>query len=373
MTNKDLSLFIGKCLTIDYNQENRLYVAEQIKNEKVDWEKFVVISSNYLITPAIYVKFRNSGIDSLLPAELHDYLQEIYNLSYSRNQMLLEQIREICDLLAVNDIYPVLLKGAGNLLDDLYQDIGERIMGDIDILVKEDEYHRAAEIALNFGYQVMESEYFYDDVDILKHYPRLGHPERYAALEIHRLPVEEKYTRFFNQQMIREKIKKPVNLSGSFVLCDEHKVIINFIHSQLANKGHKSAVISMRDAYDLYLLSRRTNLDEIYRDLIPEKKVVAYFFMVEKLLGTKISNSEKSSLSAKWLFLKYNLNFDFKYFYRINRIVTEFNDRVIERYFVVLFKAIYSKETRAFVFRRMKTIPWYKSQINSWIRTFRSK
>lgn len=122
--------------------------------------------------------------------------------------MLLEQIREICNLLAANNIYPVLLKGAGNLMDDLYQDIGERIMGDIDILVKEEDYHRAAEIAMNFGYQVTESEYFYDDVDILKHYPRLGHPERYAALEIHRLPVEEKYTRLLNQKMIREKAKK---------------------------------------------------------------------------------------------------------------------------------------------------------------------
>ena len=171
-----------------------MFVAEQIKNDKVDWEKFVVLSSSYLITPAIYVKFRDSGIDSLLPAELHDYLKEIYNLSFSRNQMLLEQIREICDLLAADNIFPILLKGAGNMMDDLYPDIGERIMGDIDILVKEEEYHRAAEIALNFGYQVLESEYYYDDVDILKHYPRLGHPERYAALEIHRLPVEEKYT-----------------------------------------------------------------------------------------------------------------------------------------------------------------------------------
>lgn len=350
-----------------------MYVAEQIKNDRVDWEKFVVFSSNYLITPAIYVKFRDTGIDSLLPAELHDYLKEIYNLSCSRNQMLLEQIREICNLLAANDIYPVLLKGAGNLLDDLYQDIGERIMGDNDILVKEDEYHKAAEIALKFGYEVIESEYFYDDVDILKHYPRLGHPERYAALEIHRLPVEERYTRLLNQNMIREKAQKTGVCPGCYVLCDEHKVVINFIHSQLANKGHKSAVISLRDAFDLYLLSRRVNLDEIYRDIIPVKKVGAYFFMVERLLGVKISNSEKSSVSAKWLLLKYHLNFDFKYFYRINKIVTAFNDRVVQRYFVVLFKAIYSKETRAFVFRRMKTVPWYKSQINSWIRTFRSK
>ena len=68
MNSKELLYFIGKCLTIDKNQENRLYVAEHIKNEKVDWEKFVVFSSNYLITPAIYVKFRDSGIDSLLPA-----------------------------------------------------------------------------------------------------------------------------------------------------------------------------------------------------------------------------------------------------------------------------------------------------------------
>ena len=105
MTNKELSLFIGKCLTIDYNQENRLYVAEHIKNEKVDWEKFVVFSSNYLIT----IETVNDNDEMLIEVELSD----LFTDDYSTLQRLAKDItRQLKDELLLTPHLKLVAKGS---------------------------------------------------------------------------------------------------------------------------------------------------------------------------------------------------------------------------------------------------------------------
>lgn len=284
--------------------------------------------------------------------------------------MILEQVSEIGDLLAKNNIYPILLKGAGNLIDNLYSDPAERIMGDIDFLVSETEYLKAAQILIGAGYS--ESKlYYYDDVTILKHYPRLSHPDRAASVEIHRLPVDESYIKLFNQKMIRKKLKKADGYPNYFVLSDEHKVVLNFIHSQLTNKGHNTGLVSLRDVYYLYLLSGRINLTVLLLQIIPYKKAGDYFFLSQKILGANIGYSAKPTLSNKWVLFKHNLNFDCPTFYSINKITTELYDRIIIRYFGLIFKSFYSKKVRSFILMRLRKPLWYKSQLKSWKDTFK--
>ncbi|HAQ21344.1 MAG TPA: hypothetical protein DCR40_19255 [Prolixibacteraceae bacterium] len=53
---------------------------------------------------------------------------------------------DITAILNKENIQPVFLKGTANLLDGLYSDVGERMIGDIDFLVKEEDYLKAAEL-----------------------------------------------------------------------------------------------------------------------------------------------------------------------------------------------------------------------------------
>jgi hypothetical protein len=365
MKNKELLYFTGMCLTIDKHPDSLLKVKEQIGKNTVDWIKFVGLCSNHLITPAIYLKFINTNILSILPDELQFYLKEIYELNYSRNHLILGQVSEICDLLAENKIYPILLKGAGNLIDKLYSDPAERIMGDIDLLVTETEYLKAAQILIDYGYT--ESNLFYfDDVTTLKHYPRLSHQEKIASVEIHRLPVDDNYVKWLNQDIIRRTIKKAEEYPNCYVMSDEDKITLNFIHSQLTNKGHKSGVVPLRDVYDLFLLAEKVNLTDLLRKIIPYKKAGNYFFLSQRILGVNIGYLAKPTLSNKWLLFKHDLNFKSKAFYTVNKITTELYERLIIRYSGLIFKSFYSKKIRSFISKRLKEPLWYKTQLKSW-------
>lgn len=370
MKYKELLYFTGMCLTADKNQDNLLSIKNQIAKNTIDWEKFVGLCSSHLITPVIYLKFRKTEILPLLPEDLVNYLEEIYELSLNRNKMILEQLKEVCELLAKNNISPTLLKGAGNLIDNLYSDSGERIMGDIDLLVTENEYLKAAKIMLNEGYTESKM-YYYDDVTLLKHYPRLSHPDKVAAVEIHRIPVDEEYLYLFNPEMINRELQKVDGFC--FVLSDKHKMILNFIHSQITNKGHKSALFSLRDVYDLYLLSGKVNVTELLKKIKPRKMANGYFYVSQKLLATNIGYTSKPTLSDKWLHYKHDLNFSSKTFYSANKYTTEIYDRIIIRYFGLIVKSLFSKKTRSFIVMRMSNPEWYKSQWQSWKNTFNLK
>jgi hypothetical protein len=282
----------------------------------------------------------------------------------------LEQLKEVCQLLARNNISATLLKGAGNLIDNLYSDSGERIMGDIDLLVSEEEYLKAAKILLNEGYT--ESKlYYYDDVMLLKHYPRLSHPDKVAAVEIHRIPVDDEYSNLFNHEMINKELKMVDGFCN--VLSDKHKLVLNFIHSQLTNKGRKSALLSLRDVHDLYLLSEKVNFTELLKEIKPRKAATAYFYLSQKLLGINIGYTSNPTLSDKWLHYKHGLNFSSKTFYTANKFATEIFDRIIIRYFGLIFKSLFSGKTRSFIVMRMSKADWYKSQWRSWKNTFNLK
>lgn len=70
-----------------------------------------------------------------LPEELVNYMIHITDLNRERNKQIIKQAKEINSLLLANDITPIFLKGTGNLLEGLYADIAERMVGDIDFIV----------------------------------------------------------------------------------------------------------------------------------------------------------------------------------------------------------------------------------------------
>jgi len=75
-----------------------------------------------------------------VPDVLEQHLKEIYTLNRTRNEQILLQVKEMNATLNAANISPIYLKGTGNLIDGIYGDIGERIIGDIDFLVAEKDF-----------------------------------------------------------------------------------------------------------------------------------------------------------------------------------------------------------------------------------------
>ena len=56
-------------------------------------------------------------------------MEHITNINRERNKQIITQAKELNSLLLANNIRPIFLKGTGNLLAGIYDDIAERMVG----------------------------------------------------------------------------------------------------------------------------------------------------------------------------------------------------------------------------------------------------
>ncbi|MBW8332099.1 MAG: nucleotidyltransferase family protein [Prolixibacteraceae bacterium] len=370
MNNKELFYFTGKCLALDENPAFKSEIIEKCKNDLIEWEQFVGLCNNHLILPAIYLKFQSHGIIEYLPEELAEFLKEVHHLNSVRNKQILLQLQEIMNILNEHEIFPTLLKGAGNLLDGLYADVGERILGDIDFLVPEKDYLLSAELLESKGYTKFNDIPKYDDVESLKHYPRLSHLDFVASIEIHRIPVNVEYVSWFNSATIYSERKSVTALDGCFVESDHHKIIHNFVHSQLSNEGFLFGSVSLREMYDLYLLSRRFPLAETIPHIKAKQKAIAYFAFSRLVLGLDESFFSGTNFAYQILLKKHSLNQNSTFFYNSHRSLIFMAQRIFTGYIGQILKAFYSKDKRNYLLRRINDPKWYADHIGLYSRFF---
>ena len=369
MTNLEMFYFVGKCITIDEHPEFRDVIVQKIEEDEIEWAHFVSLCSNHLILPVIYLKFKAHKLIEYLPEELAEFLNEIYNLNLSRNERILLQVRDLLKLLNANEIYLTFLKGTGNLLDGIYSDKGERMIGDIDFLVPEKDYLKAAKILEDNGYEITNP--YYGNALRDKHYPPIIKDGVPAYVEIHRLIVHRKHIKYLNPLSIKKKELNNPEQSGNFVLCDKDKVIHNFIHSQFANLGNFKGIMSLRDIYDLYLMSGRTDLTSIVSSSPHKGKCISYFVFAGAALGLPRRFYPFETFKSKVLLIKHSLNYNSTVFNKTFLGILFIYERLFCAYLGQLFEAFYSKKMRRAVFERLSKRQWYVNQLNGYINFFK--
>ena len=250
----EMYYFIGKCLVMDEKTERADEVQRMITSGEIQWEDLVWISSLSMVTPALYSAFHRQGFLPLLPGDLVEHLEYIYKLNAERNYRLTTQALEINKILAGKGIETVFLKGTGHLLQGLYHDHADRVIGDIDLLVREEDLDRAAGLLNTVGYVISDSEPV-ESYTEHHHYPgmyRVGEP---AMLEMHREPLYPKFAAYLTAgEVFRDKFR--CSQTGVFVPSVRHQLVINYVHSQLTDGGMYYGQPSMKYLYDYYMLSR---------------------------------------------------------------------------------------------------------------------
>ena len=363
MTNLEMFYFTGKCLTLDEHPGLRGEIIEQISDDYFDWEKFVALCSSHLILPVIYLKFRSRHILEFLPDEVLEFLREIYELNRTRNNQIIKQLHEVTGILNNANVYPVFLKGAGHLLDGLYSDVGERMMGDIDFLVPEKDFILSAKLLENDGYSMAGPCYM--EIEKLKHYPGLLKAGSPAHLEIHRLPVSEDQQKWFNTELIDTEKRTVQSLEGCFVLSYKHSIIHNFIHSQLGHEGHSYGIVSFRDLYDLYLLSKRSRVEQTLPEIKCKQKAIAYFTFAGNAFGLPGKFYPTGNFSS-WVFTKkHDLNRSSKAFYLTSRTIIFIIQRIF-RVITQIMQSFYSRRMRQYFISRFSNRQYYTSLLHSY-------
>lgn len=369
MTKSELFYFTGKCLGLDHHPEFALEIIKMTEAGQIDWHSFVGLCSNHLVLPSVYVVFERHGIIGHLPEELAEHLKMIFDLNVERNTRILFQIEEITKLLNSNNIYPIFLKGGGNLVDGLYSSVGERILGDIDFLVPDADYLRSAKLMESVGYSA-SFDGIYDDVETLKDYPALVNPNFATHVEIHRMLVQERFYNCINYEMVKDDLKPTSGVKGCYVLSDKHNVMLNFAHCQLHHNGHSSGIISFRDLYDLYLLSGKINPLSVLPELKHRQKAKAYFKFAEKAIGLKADPVIATNLPYLIFAFKHKWNIESTLFYKTNRLFVFLSER-FSRYLRHIGRFVYSGSARRSLLRRFKNPHWYRTHLNMYSKFFK--
>mgnify|MGYP001766698232 CR=1 FL=1 len=363
MKNSEIYRFIAGCLALGYQPELARPIADRLKSDDFPIDRFVLMASNHLVLPAVYHNLRRFELLHYFPEELTYHLEEIFQLNVARNEQIIRQVEEISHCLGKSGINPVYLKGTGNLLSGLYMYPGERMIGDIDLLVEENEYLEAARLILELGYR--DESRIYTDVKLLKHYPRLFRPDVPADIEIHRLAVPIEYDRWFTSKSILNSKTAVQERYNVYVPSFIHRTLHNFIHGQLGNKGYLYRLVPLRDLHDLFLLSQKVVKGDLVYEIEEKAKTKAdcYFYWMETMYYGQSVNPAISSCKSRHFLTQCTYMLDHPRFHHYYIQLLKLYELLVVRYIGRIFRAFIYKESRIHVINRMKDPAWYKMHL----------
>lgn len=164
---------------------------EEIKTKIIDsqyfWDGIVELGSRHLILPAVYGNLKRKNILKLIPVDLERFLKDIYEKNGERNKKILLQIESLNDLFLKKNIDHIFLKGSALLLSNKFDVLNERMIGDIDILIRKQSILKARDLILKNGYKFFNTEIdFTKGLIEKKHLTRMIHENQIAAVELHK-------------------------------------------------------------------------------------------------------------------------------------------------------------------------------------------
>jgi len=354
---KEILFFIAKCLTISLEDNNRQEIEKQLKSTSIDWDAVVKVSTANYVFPALYCNLKRVDFLQYLPQELVSYMEYISDLNRDRNKKLVTEAKDLNSLLLANNITPIFLKGTGNLLADLYEDIAERMVGDIDFIFSKDDYSKAIKVLRVFGYSEVEKYKYYIPEE--KHYRRLQKENNIAAIEIHNELLIEKYANEFNYSFVA---KNSQVMNGASVLSYANKLNLSIIANQINDSGFYYKTMALRNAYDVFLLSKKTNAKDALNSLDKLTNPLQCFLAACYEVFNKVESLEYNKTTKTASFLSvFNSQF-------ANRKRTKRRHKLIKSYLFIksrvniLYKSIIYKEYRVWLFKRVTDKNWYKEK-----------
>jgi Uncharacterised nucleotidyltransferase len=371
MNNLQSYYFTARSLCLEI-PKNKDFVKSQIEN--VDWSLIVKIANNHLILPSLYSSYQKNNMLDLLPGELTEQLQKIHAINTERNQEILEQVEELNVILNKHDIYPLYTKGVAHLLDELYENPGDRIMIDIDLLVGKELMEPTAKILMDKGYfhafqkSILKQE-------ILKHYPRIIKEGRRAGVEIHHSPVRKEYAIHFGTERVNLSKRFPKTRKDCYVLSDSDKLIHNFIHSQIEHKAHRNANVYLKNLHDFYLLSRdRACPVSTFEEFGHYKRASEiYRQLVYNAFQSEADPEVKNLPSHSFYHFRFRTNMKSKIIIYLSYFLFYVPPKVFRHYFQKPFLAIYNKEVRKHLLSKIRDPRAYRKHFASYKKIFIKK
>ncbi|MBI5376619.1 MAG: nucleotidyltransferase family protein [Candidatus Schekmanbacteria bacterium] len=145
--------FLFSSLKAGFSEESASHLRNiaLYSSRKFSWERLCKLGEEFDVAPFIYNALLASGLDEVVPPAFFSKLEIEYYQNLSKNMRALK----ICNQLASafrNDGIRVILLGGGGFLGTLYENMGLRYVGDIDILIHKDRFEDARKTLGSLGF-----------------------------------------------------------------------------------------------------------------------------------------------------------------------------------------------------------------------------
>ena len=251
-----------------------LFKDEILKKEdliNVDLDKLIFLLSSHLIIPSFYYNLKKSKSDKFFNNEFIEYIKKIYEINKDRNKQMVIECNEINEILKSNNIEFVFLKGVALIDLKIFEDLGERMIGDIDVLVNRNQIKKVIRILRDKNYI---SKYDYKTFDYV-HTPKKINKKKLFAVEPH--------IKLFNSESIisaNQILKKRQCIHNINTPNKKDTLIHNILNYQINDNGSVLLNYSFRSLYDTFKLLKFTSINEKY---MKNNLISKYFFISEKL------------------------------------------------------------------------------------------
>lgn len=287
-TYKKIVFLIGQILDFKDNTDKLKQILE---TDSIDWEAFVKVASEHLVLTTCYCRLDQKSLLHYLPGELVTYLKELTEINTNRNKALLEEVKYISEVLQHHGVPHVFIKGSAMLAASFYNSLGERMVGDIDILVVSDHAEKAFSLIKAEGYNI-DIGFNYDNTNF-RHLPRQVHPNKLAAIELHDSILNKDETSLLKE---KEVLAQAVQVNDISVPSLYHMNMINILAYQINSRGFRFKQWHFKHLYDSLVLKLLDD-DRVFRH--KDKHFIDYLSKLIALFQIKAENKSGVILKNK--------------------------------------------------------------------------
>lgn len=226
--------------------ENKKFSNDELG--KLNSEILVKIASAHLILPALYYHIKKSKYINAFPTEFIDYISEIYEINRARNNILIEEVKDIKALFKKNKLKIIFVKGAELITKNIFEDFGVRMVGDIDFLYQNKDKVQIITLLKSNGYKKNNEYRFWKT----KHLRRFVNEDRLFALEAH-----HEILRLNKKNNLSSQEYKLLTKNRYYEALAKH-TILNF---QINDYGSLKAIKSLKTIYDFVNIISKFDFD----------------------------------------------------------------------------------------------------------------
>ena len=316
----------------------------------INFDNLIKLASRHLMLPALFFNINKKNLSYLFPKDFVEYIKNIYSINKARNTVLLKEAKELSELLYNNNINHIFLKGTALLLSNVFEDIGERMIGDIDFIIQhKDEQKVKKVLEINNNNGLNNNNFF----KLLKptHLPRQVY--KTIATEPHLELLEPRNRWFFNSKKLINDFKvetKTIKTPNKSFLFDHCIYAL-----QIEDKGLIKSYHFHRSIYDIYKLDCKNSLTvkNIKKDIFIKHffQTIDKFKIFDINIKTTLLNSYLDKL-FRFLVILHSKFFSFKIPNTIIQLF--FNKEIRKRALNKISNHYYNKTLLNYIYRWLK-------------------